>query len=182
MITFLGWIALLLAAGIGGLVAYAATRPDRFHVARTLTVPAPPDLVFALINDLHGFNRWNPYERKDPGKGTYAGAVAGVGASYAWNSAKVGTGAMTITEALAPKRVVMRLDFEKPFKAQNRAIFSIVPRDVGAGAPGSDVTWAMEGPAPLLTRVVDLVIGLDRMIGRDFEDGLRNLAALWNQP
>lgn len=177
MLKVIGWAVIALVIAVGALVAYAATKPDSFRVARSLVIAAPPDRLFPLINDLHGFNRWNPYERKDPGKGTYAGAPSGVGSSYAWDSAKVGKGAMTITDATAPGKVVMRLDFEKPFKAQNTATFTIALKD-----SGSEVTWAMDGPAPLITKVMDVVIGMDRMVGGDFADGLRNLKELAEKP
>jgi uncharacterized protein YndB with AHSA1/START domain len=173
MLTMLGWTAIVLIVAAGALVAYAATKPDSFRVARSLTIAATPDKLFSLISDLHGFNLWNPYARKDPGKGTYAGAAAGVGASYAWDSRKLGKGAMTITETAPPGMVIMRLDFERPFKAQNRATFTITPRD-----GGSEVCWAMDGPSNLISKVMDVVIGMDRMVGRDFDDGLRNLKAI----
>jgi uncharacterized protein YndB with AHSA1/START domain len=177
MLKAIGWVAITLIIAVGALVAYAATKPDSFRVSRSLAISVPPDRLFSLINDLRGFNRWNPYERKDTGKGAYTGPESGVGSSYAWDSAKVGKGAMTITDTSAPAKVVMRLDFEKPFKAQNTATFTIVPKD-----GGSEVTWAMDGAAPLITKVMDVVIGMDRMVGGDFADGLRNLKELAEKP
>ncbi|MCZ8312466.1 MAG: SRPBCC family protein [Magnetospirillum sp.] len=177
MLKLLAIVLFGLVVAVGALVAYAATKPDSFRVVRSLTIAAPPDRLFALINDMRGFNRWNPYERKDPGRGTYGSAQAGIGASYAWDSPKLGKGAMTIVDAAAPGRVVMRLDFETPFKARNSATFTIMPHD-----GGSEVSWAMEGPAPLVTKVMDTVIGMDKIIGGDFEEGLRNLKEIAEKP
>jgi len=177
MLKLLAMAAIGIVVAVGALVAYAATKPDSFRVVRSLTIGAPPDRVFALINDMRGFNRWNPYERKDPGSGTYGRTQVGIGASYAWDSPKLGRGAMTIVDAAAPGKVVMRLDFETPFKAQNSATFTIVPHDGGA-----EVSWAMEGPAPLVTKVMDTVIGMDKMVGSDFEEGLRNLKEIAEKP
>jgi hypothetical protein len=36
----------------------------------------------------------------------------------------------------------------------------------------------MHGPAPLMSRVMQVFMDMDRMIGRDFEAGLANLKAL----
>jgi uncharacterized protein YndB with AHSA1/START domain len=177
MLKIIGWTVVVLVIAIGALVAYAATRPDSFRVARSLTIAAPPERIFPLINDLRAFNRWNPFERKDPEKGVHSGAATGVGASYAWDSAKVGKGAMTITDVAAPEKVVMRLDFEKPFKARNTAIFTITPVN-----GGSEVVWAMEGPSNLISKVMDVAIGMDRMIGGDFEAGLVNLKDIAETP
>jgi uncharacterized protein YndB with AHSA1/START domain len=177
MLKTIGWLTVALLIAVVVLIAYAATKPDNFRVARSLAIAAPPDRLFHLINDLHDFNRWNPYERKDPGKGTYAGAPVGVGSSYAWDSTKVGKGVMTITDVTIPGKIVMRLDFEKPFQAQNIATFTIAAKD-----GGSEVTWVMDGAAPLVTKVMDVVIGMDRMVGADFADGLRNLRELAQKP
>jgi hypothetical protein len=66
-------ISLIAAAGIAAVLAYAATRPDTFRVARTATVQAPPEKLHALINDLHASNTWNPFEKGDPrNRGEYS--------------------------------------------------------------------------------------------------------------
>ena len=58
MIKTLGLIALVLVVGV--FVA-AAFRPDSFRVERRLRIQAPPATVYGLIQDLHQFNRWNPW-------------------------------------------------------------------------------------------------------------------------
>jgi hypothetical protein len=56
----------------------AAMRPDSFRVQRSAQIKAAPDRVFPLINDLHRFNSWNPFERKDPNlKRSYSGPESG---------------------------------------------------------------------------------------------------------
>lgn len=157
------------------LLIYAATRPDSFRVTRTTVIKAPAPKVFALINDLRSFNTWNPYEKKDPGvKGSYSGAASGVGAAYAWDGRKVGAGRMEITAADAPGKVTMKLDFLKPFKAQNTAEFTLQAQ----GDKLTIVTWAMHGPSPYISRLIGVVFNMDTLIGKDFEAGLANLRAL----
>ena len=168
-------LLLLALAAIALLLIVAATRPDRFRVQRTAVIKAPAPKIFALINDLKSFNNWNPYERKDPGiKGSYSGAASGVGAAYAWEGRKVGTGRMEIIAAEAPSQVTMKLDFLKPFKAQNTAEFTLQAQ----GENLTIVTWAMHGPSPYLSKLMGVVINMDSMIGKDFEAGLANLKAL----
>ena len=48
-------ILLIVAAAIAALLIYAATKPDSFRLSRSATIAAPPDKVFALINDLRQF-------------------------------------------------------------------------------------------------------------------------------
>ncbi len=164
-------ILLAVVAVIGLLLIYAATRPDTFRVERSARVNAPPERVFALINDLHRFNTWNPYEKKDPAiKGQYSGNASGPGAAYAWQSDKVGVGQIEIVDVAAPQRVTMKLDFVKPFEAHNIVEFTLKP-----DADATEVTWAMHGPAPFVSKLMGVFVNMDRMVGKDFEDGLGNL-------
>jgi len=173
--TFLWLVLAVIALLLALLLLYAATRPDEFRVTRSAVIKAPAARIFALINDLRAFNNWNPYERKEPGlKGSYSGPASGVGAAYAWEGKKVGSGRMEITVAEAPNKLTMRLDFVKPFKARNSAEFTLLPQ----GDNLTVVSWAMHGPSPYLSKVIGVVIDMDRMVGRDFEAGLANLKAL----
>lgn len=166
--------ALLLLAFVAIVVSIAAAKPDQFRVERSTRIQAPPERVFALINDLQQMKRWNPYEHKDPAlKGEFGATTTGPGASYAWQSDKVGSGRMTIVSASAPTQLQMRLDFIKPFAAVNTAEYLLQPE-----GGGTRVTWAMHGPAPFISKLMQTFINFDRMIGQDFEDGLQRLKAL----
>jgi hypothetical protein len=163
---------LALMAAVLALLAYASTRPDEFRVERRLRIAAPADKLWPLVGELRGFNRWNPYERKDPlTKGQYAGAASGIGSRYAWQSDKVGTGSLEITGQQTGRAVQMRLDFVKPFEAHNQAEFALQPTPDGA----TEVIWQMHGPANFMSKLMGTFMDMDKMVGRDFEDGLQNL-------
>jgi len=134
----LGAVLVLIAAGAG----YIGTRPDRFRYERTALVAAPSDVVFALINDLHEWSKWSPWEKLDPNmKRTHDGAPAGSGARYAWaGNKKAGEGRMTITESKPNELVGIEIVFIKPFAATNQTTFQLSP-----AAGGTQVTWSMEG-------------------------------------
>jgi len=167
-------LVLIVIAVLVGLCAYASTRPDIFKVERSTRIQAPPERVFALIQDYQQFNRWNPYLKKDPAtQGSYSTSTAGPGASYAWVSKEVGIGSMTITEITAPSRVAMKLDFVKPFEAHNQVEFLLRPAD-----GGTDVTWAMRGPSPFISKLMGVIFNIDKMVGSDFENGLADLKTL----
>jgi hypothetical protein len=173
LLKVIGIIGLVLLLGVGVVLVLAAMKPDTFRVARSTSINAPPGKIFPLINDLHQFNTWNPFEKKDPGTGTYSGPAAGKGASYAWNSKQLGIGSMTIADTTEPSRVAMKLDFVKPFEAHNDVEFTIDPK---GGA--SEVTWSMTGETPYLAKIVHVLIPMEKMVGRDFEDGLANMKAI----
>jgi uncharacterized protein YndB with AHSA1/START domain len=168
-------IGIIGALLVVSLLAYAATKPDAFRVQRTATIAAPPEKVFGLIQDLHQWASWSPWEKMDPGmKKTYSGAPLGRGAILEWDgNTDVGTGRMEIVSTVPSSRVVIKLDFLKPFEAHNQAEFTVE----SSGATTS-VTWAMHGPQPFIMKVMDLVMGMDKMVGKDFETGLANLKQL----
>jgi len=165
-------ILICLGVAVALLLAYAATRPDVFRVERRLRIDAPADKLWPLVGELRGFNRWNPYDRKDPlMKGSYSGASTGIGSRYAWESGKVGTGSLEVTGQQPGRAVQLKLDFVKPFEAHNQAEFSLQPMADG----GTEVRWAMFGPANFMSKLMGVFMNMDRMVGRDFEDGLQNL-------
>ncbi len=166
--------AIAAALLVGGVLTLAAMRPDHFRVQRTATIQAPPERIFPLINDLRRFNAWNPFEKKDPGaKGSYAGAVSGKGAAYAFEGAEMGRGRIEIIDSLPSSEVRMKLDMRAPIAASNVVEFTLHP-DAG----GTRVTWAMQGPVPYLAKIIHLFIDVDAMVGREFETGLATLKAM----
>jgi len=168
-------IAVVLAVAIAVVLILAATKPDTLRVQRAITVKAPAEKIFPLINDFHQWRSWSPYEDRDPAlKRTYSGAESGKGAVYAWEgNNNVGSGRMEILETSVPSKIRIKLDFFKPFEGHNTAEFTMLPQ-----GDATSVTWLMQGPARFVTRVMQVFINLDNMIGKDFEVGLANLKKL----
>jgi uncharacterized protein YndB with AHSA1/START domain len=175
MLETIAIIAGVLAIAVAIILILAATKPNTFSVRRATTVKAPPDKIFGLINDFHQWGTWSPYENKDPAmKRTYTGAERGKGAVYAWDGNKnVGSGRMEILDASEPSKIVIRLDFFTPFEAHNTAEFTMLPQ-----GDATNVTWLMHGPAPFMSRMMQVFINMDNMIGKDFEAGLASLKKL----
>ena len=101
----------------------------------------------------------------------YSGPDRGTGAAYEWDSTgRAGKGRMTVVESQTARRVVMRLEFLKPFTATNTAEFSLVSE----GAVTS-ITWAMTGTCGFIHKLCGLVFNSDKMVGGEFEKGLASL-------
>jgi Polyketide cyclase / dehydrase and lipid transport len=168
-------IAMLAVVAVAALLIVAATRPDTFRVERSTTIAAPAAKLFPLINDLHQFNTWNPYARKDPAmKAGYSGPAAGPGAVFDFQGNKaVGKGRISVTGATAPSLVTMQLDMWEPFEGHNTVNFILAP-----DGAGTRVTWAMHGPSAFITKLMGIFFNMDQMIGNDFEAGLANLKQL----
>jgi uncharacterized protein YndB with AHSA1/START domain len=170
-------IAVLLVA-VGAVLIYAAAKPDTFRIQRAMSIKAPPEKIFALINDFRRWAAWSPWEKMDPAvQRTYSGAPSGQGAVYAWEgNSKVGAGRMEIIDAPPPSRVAIKLDFMRPFEAHNVAEFTLEPK-----GEATTVTWAMQGPNLFVGKVMSVFVDMDRMVGKDFETGLANLKAAAEQ-
>lgn len=162
-------IVLVIAVAV---LLFAAGRPDTFRVERSASIKAPPEKIFALINDFHQWGSWSPYEKLDPAmKKTFSGPVSGLGSVYAWEgNGNAGAGRMEITESSPASRVIMQLDFIKPIEGHNVADFTLQTQ-----GDTTKVTWAMHGPSPYIAKLMGLFVDMDHMIGRDFETGLANL-------
>jgi hypothetical protein len=175
MLEIIAIIAAILAVAIALVLILALRKPNTLRVTRALHIRAPAERIFPLISDFHQWVTWSPYEQKDPAmKRTYSGAERGKGAVYAWDGDKnVGSGRMEILDATASSKIVIKLDFFKPFEGHNTAEFTMLPQgDV------TNLTWTMHGPAVFMTKVMQLFINLDHMIGKDFEVGLANLKTI----
>jgi uncharacterized protein YndB with AHSA1/START domain len=166
---------IVLLVLVGGILLFAATRPDAFRVERSASIKAPPEKIFAFISDFHLWTAWSPWENIDPAlKRTYSGAAGGKGAVYAWEgNSKVGAGRMEILEAAPGSKIAIKLDFFKPFEGHNVAEFTFNRKE-----EVTTVTWAMFGPSPYMSKVMGLVINMDRMVGGQFDTGLANLKSI----
>jgi hypothetical protein len=175
MFDIIAIIAVVLAIAIAVVLILAASKPATFRVERTIDVKAPPEKIFPLINDFHQWVSWSPYENKDPAmKRSYSGAESGNGAVYGWEgNSNVGAGRMEILKESVPSKILIKLDFFKPFEGHNTAEFTMQPQ-----GDATHLSWVMRGPAPFISKLMQVFMNLDHMIGKDFEVGLANLKRL----
>lgn len=164
--------AVVIILVVAALFIYAATRPDTFRIERSAVIHAPPDRIFSFIADFHRWMAWSPWEKMDPNVvRSYRGSGAGTGAVYEWQgNNQVGAGGMEIIETAPPSKIVIKLDFVKPFEAHNIAEFTLTPK-----GNSTEVTWAMYGPQPYTAKLMNIFGMMERMVGPQFESGLTNL-------
>jgi uncharacterized protein YndB with AHSA1/START domain len=168
-------VVVLLVVGVAAVLAYAATRPDAFQVARSVSIKAPPEKIFPLIDDLRAFNKWNPFLKNDPAtKLSYSGPDRSKGAAHEWEgNSRVGKGRVEITDSVPSSKIVMKLDMIKPMEGHNRVEFTLEP-----SGDATTVTWAMSGESAYIAKVIGVVMSMDKMVGGEFEKGLADLKSL----
>lgn len=167
-------LVVLVVLAVVGVAGAALTQPDRFKVERSIAMAVPPEAVYQQVADFRAWDRWSPWARLDPAMKTEFGGTQGApGATYHWvGNDDVGEGRMTLTEVSPPSRLAIKLEFIKPFAAVNDTDFTFAPE-----GGGTRVTWSMAGETPFLSKVMMVFMDFDKMIGKDFEKGLAQLAA-----
>jgi carbon monoxide dehydrogenase subunit G len=165
-------LLILLLVVVLGVALLATRQPDSYTVERRISVNAPPEAVFAQINDFHKWEAWSPWAKLDPAmKTTYSGAPAGPGAVYEWTgNSDVGSGRMEIKQSMAPSEVTIALHFMEPIDSESITSFQMTPN-----AGGTDVIWTMRGSMEFISKVMGVFSSMDAMIGPDFEKGLAQL-------
>src|SRR5262245_28560893 len=162
-------ILISLAVIVIVFVVIVAVQPSEFLIARSAPISASPGAVFAQVNDFHKWEAWNPWAKIDPAmKQTYDGAPAGTGAIYTWaGNREVGEGRMTIIESRPSDLIRVKLEFMKPFRATNIALFTMKPE-----GKQTVVTWSMTGKNNFMAKAIHLFMNMDKMIGGQFEKGI----------
>lgn len=154
------------------LVIVVAVQPSRYSVARSIHIAASPSAVFPHVSNLRNTVVWSPWVKLDPtAKQTFEGPDAGVGSINAWDGNKhVGAGRQTIVACQTDQRVVIKLEFFRPFAAVCEASYTLKAEN-----GGTVVTWAMQGTNNFMAKAFSLVMSCEKMIGGPFEEGLANL-------
>ncbi len=166
-------LALVIAVSLAGVLI--SVQPAQYTVVRSVKVAAPPATVYKLVSDFHNWNGWSPWAKIDPKMNQqFAGPPSGLGAAYSWQgNSDAGEGRMTISEVVPHEKVVIFLEFLKPFAAESYTRFNLRPE--GAA---TDVTWTMDGKSTFATKAIQLFSSMDKMVGPDFEKGLAQLKTL----
>ena len=164
----LGVVAVLILI----VLALGFSRPATFRVERSTTIKAPPTAIYAILSDFRQSECWSPWEKKDLHmKKSFSGPASGQGAIHEWDgNNNVGQGREEIVDVVPNAKIVIQLDFFRPFKGRNMAEFLLEPT-----GDSTTLRWVIYGPMNFIVRV--LCFNMDKMIGKDFEAGLASLKA-----
>ncbi len=163
-------IVYTVLAILAAIILIALLLPRKVVVTRQADVDMSPEDVIARVASTEGFQTFNPYCTTDPQlKITPFGPSEGKGSGFRFEG-KEGKGTQTVTDVTAT-RVTHLIDLG----AMGKPVQTIEAQPNGSGAR---VTWTVTsdmGYNPIF-RIFGLF--MDRMLGKTYELGLKNIAAL----
>jgi uncharacterized protein YndB with AHSA1/START domain len=147
--------------------------PEKIEIARGITIDAPPEKVFAILENPKRWKEWSAWNKRDPSMiMEFSGAEKGVGAKWAWKSKSEGDGSMEYVVSEPAAKLVYDLRFganTQPSKGE-----FILNKYMAQ----TKVVWTMyaDSGANPIYRWMSLLA--EHFVGPDFEAGLNNLKAL----
>ncbi|MEP7322825.1 MAG: SRPBCC family protein [Saprospiraceae bacterium] len=146
-----------------------------YSLDRSITINKPKSEVFDYISYLKNqdyFNKWvmaDPHMKKD-----FRGTDGQVGFVYLWDgNKKAGKGEQQIKAIVPGQRLDVEIRFIKPFEgiAQTAIVTETLTEQQ------TKVNWSMSSSMKYPMNIA-LLIGIDKMLGKDLQDSLNNLKGI----
>jgi hypothetical protein len=162
---------------IGFIIALAYLMPNHYGVIRSIEIQARPEKIYPLIASPKEWKKWSVWNQRDPNMAIhFSGPESGAGAAWDWKSESQGNGGMKLTTVAANQVVNYELHFEGMGKPSNGAL-TLEPE-----GSSTKVTWSMVGSSEGNFMMKLFAPFMDKMVGPDFEDGLKNLKTVAEKP
>jgi len=143
------------------------------HLERSITINAPAEKVFKVVNSFSNNKHWSPWFQIDPDMTVvYSGPKSGVGAKYSWESEdpNVGTGKQEIFEVKENELVNTIMSFGE-MTGMYSASFILKRIDGNT----TEVTWTYDGSAQATMEKFFIDYMVEPMLGPMYEQGVEDL-------
>lgn len=147
--------------------------PKTYHVSRSIIISKPRIEVFKYLKSLKKMDEWSPWATRDPNmKKRFTGIDGEIGAISYWNGNKdVGEGEQEIMKIIDGERIESELRFLKPWKSTSDCYLQVEDEQHGH----TKVIWGFMGSNRFPMNIMMLFMSMDKMVGKDFEEGLNNM-------
>ncbi|MDI1306658.1 MAG: SRPBCC family protein [bacterium] len=165
-------LAVLTIVALALITALFLTK--NYAVEREITIDQPKDSVFNYIKYVKNQDNFSVWNRKDPKMiKTFSGTDGTVGFVYSWNSQdkNVGVGEQEIKKILEGERIDFELRFKVPFESTDNAY--IITKAISPNQ--TKVKWGFNGKMPYPMNLILAFMNMDKILGKDLQDGLNNL-------
>ncbi|MBT8187788.1 MAG: SRPBCC family protein [Croceitalea sp.] len=158
------------------LILLSLIAPKTYLVSRSIEIAKPKKDVFNYLKSLKKQDEWSPWGKRDPNmEKKFTGTDGEVGAVSYWKGNKeVGEGEQEITKIVDGERIESQLRFLKPWKSTSDAFITTE----ALGTDKTKVIWGFSGNNKFPMSIMMLFMSMDKMIGKDFEEGLDSLKAI----
>jgi len=170
---FLKSFGLFLLALLSVITILMLIMPTKQHLERSIVISAPASTVYDYLSKLENFNKWSVWTQSDSTiKNTITGNDGTLGAYNTWigDPEISGEGKMEITTLDINKKVEHQITFIKPKPIAAKSKFELI--EVNGQ---TKVTWEFDIATPRPSNIFNLFGSIDKKMGKDFEDGLKNL-------
>ncbi len=172
---YLRLTGILLIVILALVTILALVMPQKQRVEKTILIKASASRVYQYLANLDNFNKWSVWDLQDStAKHILTGKDGTVGAVSSWKGDPEisGEGNIRITSLLPNKRIIHNIHFSEPRKGNAESAFII--EEVGAE---TKLTWEFDLATPRPGNVFNMFSSLSKKMGKDFEEGLKNLRA-----
>ncbi|MFM6967215.1 MAG: SRPBCC family protein [Rhodoluna sp.] len=144
-----------------------------FETKATVLIEATPAKVHEVMNDLGRLDDWSPFVAMDPSvKSTISEKSFGPGATYDYVGKRIGKGRMEIISS-GPELIRAKMTF-----FNRKTEFADTAYEIKPEFEGTRVTWTMSGERSLKMHFMGAVLGFDKMMVNNFNNGLKVLKAV----
>jgi hypothetical protein len=164
-------IGIVLILILLGLIA-----PKSYEVSRSIVIDKEIKEVFRYLKFVKNQDHWSPWKTKDPNMvQSFIGTDGEVGFVAKWKGNKqVGEGEQEIINIIENESIDTQLRFYKPWKSES--IGHILVNSIEDQQ--TLVTWGFSGKNKFPMSIFMLFMNMDKMVGKDFEEGLSSLKEL----
>ncbi|MBK8501634.1 MAG: SRPBCC family protein [Saprospiraceae bacterium] len=137
----------------------------KMHIDRSITIDAPVQKVFKILNDFHHWPIWSPWLVCEPDSTL---SIREDGKYYEWDGKRVGAGNMSIISETPDRKVDLDLTFLKPWKSTAKVQFICK-----AEGQKTKVNWTMDSSMPFFMFFMKKM--MEAFVAADYDRGLNML-------
>jgi hypothetical protein len=151
--------------------------PNRYHVERQVIINKSKQEVFDYVVMLKNQDNYSVWANKDAKmKKWYKGQDGKEGFVSAWESAddEIGAGEQEIIRITGNQQIDYELRFKKPFEATEPAYMLLTE----ISANQTNLKWGFKGEMDFPFNIFLLFMDMEKEIGTDLDNGLKNLKVI----
>lgn len=148
-----------------------------FTVSREVTINQPKENVYDYLSTIGNQQEYGVWQKKDPKiKIKTTGTDGTVGFISSWESKMedVGKGEQEIIKLVDNKLIATEIRFIEPMETTSQASLEINELSENS----CSVKWTLEGGSPYPWNIFMLFMDMDKEIGPDLKNGLKNLKSI----